>query len=38
MMNDEDMFLDKFAGQVLANFHHKYQSLSIISVPFIFKQ
>jgi hypothetical protein len=27
MRDDEDMFLDKFAGQVLANLivHHKYQ-------------
>jgi hypothetical protein len=27
MRNDEDMFLDKFAGQVLANLivHHRYQ-------------
>jgi hypothetical protein len=38
MRTDEDMFLDKFAGQVLANLivHHRYQRVSIISASYIF--
>jgi hypothetical protein len=31
MRNDEDLFLDKFAGQVLANLivHHRYQRVGV---------
>ena len=31
MRNDEDLFLDKFTGQVLANLivHHRYQRVGV---------